>query len=106
MEIIVFLVGIFLYFIPSFLASDKKDSVWIFLFNLLLGWTVVCWFIALIWALTAGDQPAPVIHTHTTIKQNQSAVDQIMKLSILKEKGAITETEYQKEKDKILNTQD
>lgn len=104
MEIIAFLVGIVLYFIPSLLASDKKDSVWIFLFNLLLGWTVICWFIALIWALTAGDNPAPVIHTHTTIEQNQSAVDQIMKLTILKDKGAITEAEHQKEKEKILNS--
>jgi len=103
MEIILFLIGLTLYFIPSFLGSDSKDAVWIFLFNLLLGWTVICWFIAIIWALTAAKTTPPVIHTHTTIKQNQSAVDQIMKLTILKDKGAITESEFQKEKEKILN---
>lgn len=104
MEIIVFLIGLALYFIPTFLGSDRKDSAWIFLFNLLLGWTVICWLIAIVWALTGEKDTAPIIHNHTVIKQDQSAVDQIMKLTILKDKGAITEAEFQKEKDKILNS--
>lgn len=104
MEVIFALIGIALYFIPSFLGSDRKDAVSIFLFNLLFGWTVVCWFIAIIWAVTSEASDSKVIHTHTTIKQHDSAVDQIMKLTILKDKGAITEDEYQKEKDRILNT--
>lgn len=39
------------YFIPTFLGWDKKNRVGIFALNLLLGWTIVCWIIALVWAL-------------------------------------------------------
>jgi Superinfection immunity protein len=41
---------IVLYFFPSILAHDKRDATGIFLLNLFLGWTVLGWLIALIWA--------------------------------------------------------
>ena len=37
-----------LYFLPTILGRDKADLMGIFLVNLLLGWTVIGWFIALI----------------------------------------------------------
>jgi uncharacterized membrane protein YqaE (UPF0057 family) len=42
------------YFIPTGVAvSNKKtNSMAIFALNLLLGWTVLGWIVALIWALT------------------------------------------------------
>jgi len=39
-----------LYFLPTLLARHKEDFMGIFLVNLLAGWTVIGWFIALIWA--------------------------------------------------------
>ncbi len=45
-------VGLFLYFIPAFIAySRKHDSKgWVLLLNILLGWTVLGWFFVLFWA--------------------------------------------------------
>jgi hypothetical protein len=48
-----FIFGI--YFIPSIIASVRQKAEGgggIFFVNLLLGWTVVGWFIAFIWACT------------------------------------------------------
>jgi len=58
-----------LYFLPAIIGRHKRDAAGIFLVNLLLGWTVIGWIIALIWACTSEDypqiryvrrQPAPV----------------------------------------------
>ena len=41
-----------LYFLPSIiaLARSKRDLLAIFLLNLFLGWSIIGWFVALIWA--------------------------------------------------------
>jgi cytochrome c biogenesis protein CcdA len=41
-----------MYFLPSIIAlvKSKRDTLAIFLLNFFLGWTVIGWFIALIWA--------------------------------------------------------
>jgi len=49
-----------LYFLPAILGRDKRDSAGIFLLNLFLGWTLIGWVIALIWAMTA--EPAARVH--------------------------------------------
>lgn len=42
----------FIYFIPFLLANHfgNKDQLMIFLINLLIGWTVIGWIVAFIWA--------------------------------------------------------
>lgn len=54
--------GFILYFLPSLvaLARSKRNTLSIFLLNCLLGWTLVGWIIALVWAVKADDNPAPV----------------------------------------------
>jgi hypothetical protein len=52
-----FLFFILLYFLPSIIGKDKKDALGIFLLNLLLGWTLVGWVLALLWAC-ASERPA------------------------------------------------
>jgi hypothetical protein len=42
-----------LYFLPAIIGRDKRDAAGIFLLNLFLGWTVIGWVIALIWACAA-----------------------------------------------------
>jgi T4 superinfection immunity protein len=41
-----------LYFLPSIiaLARSKRDTLAIFLLNLFLGWSVIGWIVALVWA--------------------------------------------------------
>ena len=53
------LLATLLYFLPAILGRNKADFTGILLLNLLLGWTVVGWFVALIWAC-ASDSVAPV----------------------------------------------
>ena len=44
--------GFVMYFLPSLiaLARNKRDITSIFLLNLFLGWSVIGWVIALVWA--------------------------------------------------------
>jgi|SRR5277367_793125 len=51
------LISLFLYFLPAFLARDKPNFTAILLLNLLAGWTVIGWIIALVWALSSASQP-------------------------------------------------
>ncbi len=45
--------SILLYFLPTIIGRHKADVTGIFLVNLLFGWTVIGWFIALSWACSA-----------------------------------------------------
>ncbi len=49
---------LFLYFLPTIIANEKKkkNTGAIFALNLLLGWTLIGWVITLVWALTYEKQ--------------------------------------------------
>ena len=40
------------YFLPSFVGRHKRNAQAIAVLNLLLGWTIIGWIIALVWACT------------------------------------------------------
>jgi Superinfection immunity protein len=44
--------GFVMYFLPTLIAlvCDKKDKLAIFLLNLFLGWSLIGWVVALVWA--------------------------------------------------------
>ena len=44
-----------IYFLPTILARNKADALGVFLVNLFLGWTVIGWLVALIWACASED---------------------------------------------------
>jgi hypothetical protein len=48
-----------MYFLPSFLAWNKKRQDAIIVLNLLLGWTILGWVGALVWAMCESDQVQP-----------------------------------------------
>jgi hypothetical protein len=52
--------GTLMYFLPTIIAAikSKRDTLAIFLLNFFLGWTVIGWFVALIWA---AKNDAPVV---------------------------------------------
>jgi len=54
-------IPILMYFLPSIiaLARSKRDVLAIFLLNLFLGWSVIGWIVALVWA-AKNDVPAVV----------------------------------------------
>lgn len=44
--------GISLYFLPALICpNDSSNSTTLFLVNLVVGWTIIGWFICLAWAL-------------------------------------------------------
>lgn len=88
--------GIATYFLPLFIAYFRKhpSALAISALNFLAGWTIIGWLAAFIWALT--NPPAPLssqsIRTH-----------ELYKLAELREKGALTEDEFQREKSRLLS---
>jgi T4 superinfection immunity protein len=42
-----------MYFLPSILGHNKRPFAGIFLLNFFLGWTVIGWICALVWACAA-----------------------------------------------------
>lgn len=53
---IFWLVSLFFYFLPAFLARNKPDFTSILILNLLAGWTFIGWIIALVWAVSSDSQ--------------------------------------------------
>ena len=45
------------YFLPTMIGFRKRNAGAIFALNLLLGWTLIGWIAALVWALTVEDAP-------------------------------------------------
>jgi hypothetical protein len=47
-----------LYFLPTIIAANRGHSIALILvLNLFLGWTVIGWFIMLVWALVSTPYP-------------------------------------------------
>ncbi len=51
-SIIVMILILFAYFLPTVIAYSEKKKNWnaIFALNLFLGWTVIGWIVAIVWA--------------------------------------------------------
>ena len=56
-----------LYFLPTVVAWQRhhRNTLAIFVLNLLLGWIVIGWIVALIWACTANVQQQETIYVRT-----------------------------------------
>jgi len=55
--------SILIYFLPALIGRHKADATGIFIVNLLFGWTIIGWFIALIWACAAERYVAVPLRT-------------------------------------------
>ena len=97
---------ILLYFLPSILGLNKHNIMSIFALNLFLGWTFIGWVVSLVWALSKDEQIVRMEQnepdTYNQMK-NISVFDEITKLNELKEKGILTEEEFNDQKNKLLN---
>jgi hypothetical protein len=54
--IVVWLIGILMYFIPAIAGMRHKQAAAIFILNFFLGWTIIGWVGALVWACTKTDR--------------------------------------------------
>ena len=52
--LILAMLGVWIYFLPTQIANGNKHkhTLWIFMINLFLGWSVLAWIACLIWALS------------------------------------------------------
>ena len=97
-----FLVTVLLYFMPTLNARSRAHPSLpsIFLVNLLLGWTLIGWLVAIMWSTSGPDSSRRV----REITQ-QPGLDKYQTLDLLgslKERGLITDEEFQREKHKVL----
>jgi prepilin signal peptidase PulO-like enzyme (type II secretory pathway) len=49
--LLLFIIFLIIYLIPSYVGRKRSDFRRIFILNLFLGWTFVGWVVALIWAV-------------------------------------------------------
>lgn len=109
------------YFIPAIVAIVGRHRRWLLitLIDLLFGWTVIGWFIALALLATGRRQQPPPPPPNTgqgglpaslppspppTPAPTDSRVEQLEKLAALRDRGALTEEEFAAEKAKLLGT--
>ncbi len=98
------IVGLLLYFIPAFVGRNKRDSMGIALVNLFLGWSVLGWIGALIWAVVSKRKDEPMIYHNPfqPVAAPASNTEQLMEYKKLLDAGAITQEEFDSQKAKLL----
>jgi hypothetical protein len=115
-----------LYFIPTVIAVSRKhrNVAGIFFLNLLLGWTILGWIGAFVWSFVSpSQQPRIVTPSQATVVVNNnqyhnqgesyktrnfeadfdSKMAQLERLKRLYDAGALSESEFAKEKARILD---
>lgn len=92
-----------LYFIPYWIAAKKnhRQASAILILNVLAGWTIIAWIIALIWANTE-PRPEQVVIAQPATTQSSTA-DELMKFKSLLDSGAITQEEFEAKKKELLS---
>jgi len=87
-----------LYFLPTIVASadGHRNAFAIFILNLLLGWMLIGWVIALIWAFTKDKKQAVIMN------KNKSVSDELSKLKKLYDEGILTKEEFVRQKKRLL----
>lgn len=99
--LVVFFVAVIIYFLPALIASTRThpNSSSIMLLNVFLGWTLIGWVVSLAWsASSVAKQPSD--SSDQVIDPDRYA--KLERISLLKEKGVLTDPEFQAEKAKIL----
>lgn len=106
MEIFVLLgfgiIFLLIYFFPALIANynNHPQLIAIFILNFLLGWTLLGWVAALVWACIKSEEKQVKLQEPII---NNSIADEIKKLADLKEQGFLTEEEFNAKKKQILN---
>ncbi|WP_310395972.1 superinfection immunity protein [Hymenobacter sp.] len=88
-------------FIPSFIARKRSDFLVIFLVNILAGWTVIGWLVALYLALRR-----PLVYLPATAAASGNpasfVADELIKLRNLRDQGVLTAQEFERQKNTLL----
>lgn len=98
----IFVLVLVVYFFPAIIAGVRShhSAGAIFVLNLLLGWTVLGWVVALVWGFTSVKENDINIFQQGEVKE--SVADEIRKLADLKNDGHLTDEEFNFRKREIL----
>ena len=97
METFLFGVIIFaIYFLPSIIGYKHRNANSICLLNLFLGWTLIGWVVAIIWAVSE-DKKETII-----VDNKKSISEQLLLLKELHDDGTLTKDEFEEEKKHLL----
>ena len=93
-----------IHFLPTIIGLKRPDRLLIFLVNLLAGWSIIGWFIALYLAIRKEPVPNP-FSTSTSSAGNPSAsvADELSKLRDLRDQGVLTAEEFERQKNNLLS---
>lgn len=102
------------YLLPGIIASMRKhpQQVAIWVLNLLGGWTMIGWVVAIVWAFTNSQRAEPVnvnVSTHTAAHAPAPQIDvaaEIERFAKLHASGALTDEEFAAKKRQILGLKD
>jgi len=89
----------YLYFLPYLHAHKKqhRQTRAIYILNIFAGWTFLAWIIALIWSCTVPGERKVIQQTVPS-----SNADEILKYKALFDSGVITQEEFEKKKQELL----
>jgi len=106
------------YFFPTIIAvlRSRHNAGAIFLLNLFLGWTLVGWVVALVWAVSSSLPPQQIIiHNSDSAQKSQPSppagsaqapgkdkISQLQQLKQLMDDGVLTREEFDQQKARIL----
>lgn len=101
--VILLLAAFVIYFAPTFVAAKRghPNGTSIFLLNLLLGWSLIGWVVALVWSASAFQVDERSSSSELSITE-ESRLQSLQKLAALRDSGHLTAEEFESEKAKLL----
>lgn len=101
MELILLIIVLCIYFLPAIIAfrRNHESKGGIFFLNLFLGWTLLIWVAAFVWAFSSASN-----NTQTPKANISGVAKELESLAKLKEQGVITEQEFAKQKAQLLGS--
>ena len=111
---------ILIYFLPAIVGCKKQNAYSIFLLNLFLGFTVVGWVVALVWAYTKDPEPKTIVINSDSKSTSQKASDasdiivekkrglykDLESIKSLFDQNIISEEAYNQQRDSLLKKLD
>ena len=68
------------YFLPTICAGKNRNQTAIFVLNLFLGWTLIGWIVALVWACMDQPKNRPAPFADWSEEDKRWAVDNVFKM--------------------------
>jgi len=87
-----------IYFLPSIIGYNHRNANSICLVNLFLGWTLIGWVVAIVWAVSEDKKEVVIADNKKSISE------QLMLLKELHEDGTLTKEEFDAEKKRLLRS--